>query len=200
MSTGRIRRRNSASVPAISSARAPLVDAWLAPPDNPPQRVADKRRHRMRLSVLFDEFERHSRRIEPITRSAYAFCHSERGTITTVGCPTSSRANARCVRRQLLSVPRTIPNHRPHGRPKRRLGANSARATPIERAQGERASKPVRCARLRSVIVALDEPSDGIRQTRQYHRLTQHRREAEPHKIVVVWRVGITGHDDHGCC
>ena len=32
------------------------VDAWLSPPDNPPQRVADKRRQPMRLSALFDEF------------------------------------------------------------------------------------------------------------------------------------------------
>src|SRR5947208_3915344 len=34
----------------------PAVDAWLVPPDNPPQRVADKRRQPMRLSALFEEF------------------------------------------------------------------------------------------------------------------------------------------------
>jgi integrase/recombinase XerC len=32
------------------------IDAWLIPPDNPPQRVADKRRQPMRLSALFEEF------------------------------------------------------------------------------------------------------------------------------------------------
>src|SRR5260370_9878308 len=39
--------------PAVPSAS---VDAWLVPPDTPPQRVADKRRQPMRLSALFDEF------------------------------------------------------------------------------------------------------------------------------------------------
>ncbi|MFQ5932679.1 MAG: hypothetical protein ACE5MM_09735, partial [Nitrospiraceae bacterium] len=32
------------------------VDGWLVPPDNAPQRVADKRRQSMRLSALFEEF------------------------------------------------------------------------------------------------------------------------------------------------
>src|SRR5262249_8224537 len=32
------------------------IDAWLIPPDNPPQRVVDKRRQPMRLSALFEEF------------------------------------------------------------------------------------------------------------------------------------------------
>src|SRR2546426_8096916 len=32
------------------------VDPWLVPPDNPPQRVADRRRQPMRLSALFEEF------------------------------------------------------------------------------------------------------------------------------------------------
>src|SRR5713101_2251902 len=37
--------------------RSPIsVDPWLVPPDNPPQRVADKRRQPMRLSALFEEF------------------------------------------------------------------------------------------------------------------------------------------------
>src|SRR5688500_7282863 len=53
MSTRRSRRDN-ASPP--SPAQAPSVDAWLVPPDNLPQRVADKRRHSMRLSALFEEF------------------------------------------------------------------------------------------------------------------------------------------------
>src|SRR5215468_8832758 len=42
-----------------SSPRAgplPPLDAWLVPPDTPPQRVADKRRQPMRLSALFEEF------------------------------------------------------------------------------------------------------------------------------------------------
>jgi hypothetical protein len=56
MSTRRVRRRQAASLPASSPESPPLVDAWIARPDNPPQRVADKRRHRMRLSALFDEF------------------------------------------------------------------------------------------------------------------------------------------------
>lgn len=34
----------------------PALDPWLVPPDNPPQRVADKRRQPMRLSALFQEF------------------------------------------------------------------------------------------------------------------------------------------------
>jgi site-specific recombinase XerD len=32
------------------------IDAWLVRPDNPPQRVADRRRQAMRLSALFEEF------------------------------------------------------------------------------------------------------------------------------------------------
>ena len=32
------------------------IDAWLIPPDNSSQRVADKRRQPMRLSALFQEF------------------------------------------------------------------------------------------------------------------------------------------------
>ncbi len=35
---------------------AATLDPRLVPPDNPPQRVADKRRHRVRLSALFEEF------------------------------------------------------------------------------------------------------------------------------------------------
>jgi len=40
---------------AAHESNAP-IDAWLIPPDNAPQRVADKRRQPMRLSALFEEF------------------------------------------------------------------------------------------------------------------------------------------------
>lgn len=33
------------------------LDAWVVPPDNAIQRVADKRRQPMRLSALFEEFK-----------------------------------------------------------------------------------------------------------------------------------------------
>jgi len=56
---------------------SPAVDAWLVPPDNPPQRVADKRRPTMRLSALFEEFC-HYLRVEkeaaPRTIETYRWC------------------------------------------------------------------------------------------------------------------------------
>src|SRR5262247_4849927 len=42
--------------PSPKAGPLPPLDAWLVPPDTPPQRVADKRRQPMRLSALFDEF------------------------------------------------------------------------------------------------------------------------------------------------
>jgi len=57
MNSHRIRRQAASPPPAAAS----FVDAWLVPPDNLPQRVADKRRHRMRLSALFGEFSQYLR-------------------------------------------------------------------------------------------------------------------------------------------
>src|SRR5262247_1537707 len=42
--------------PSPKAGPLPPLDAWLVPPDTPPQRVADKRRQPMRLSALFEEF------------------------------------------------------------------------------------------------------------------------------------------------
>lgn len=46
----------SESKEAAGRRRDDALDPWIVPPDNPPQRVADKRRHAMRLSALFEEF------------------------------------------------------------------------------------------------------------------------------------------------
>jgi len=53
------------------------IDAWLIPPDNPPQRVADKRRQPMRLSALFEEFLtflRVEREAAPSSIDTYRWC------------------------------------------------------------------------------------------------------------------------------
>ena len=56
------------------------VDAWIVPPDNPSQRVADKRRHPMRLSALFDEFCHYLRvekEVTPRTIQTYRWCFGD---------------------------------------------------------------------------------------------------------------------------
>jgi hypothetical protein len=77
MSTRRS-RRGSDSPP--SPAQPSSVDAWLVPPDNSPQRVADKRRNFMRLSALFEEFC-HYLRVEkeaaPRSIGTYQWCFSD---------------------------------------------------------------------------------------------------------------------------
>src|SRR5499427_2737909 len=58
----------------------PPVDAWLSPPDNPPQRVADKRRQPMRLSALFDEFVtflRVEKEAAPRSIETYRWCFGD---------------------------------------------------------------------------------------------------------------------------
>jgi site-specific recombinase XerD len=55
-------------------------DAWLVPPDNPPKRVADKRRTAMRLSALFEEFVAFLRVEQEAARrtvSTYRWCFSD---------------------------------------------------------------------------------------------------------------------------
>src|SRR5438309_4725049 len=56
------------------------IDAWLIPPDNPPQRVADKRRQPMRLSALFDEFAQYLRvekEAAPRSIETYRWCFTD---------------------------------------------------------------------------------------------------------------------------
>src|SRR5438128_8538329 len=76
MSTRRVRRQPM-SPPSAAPDAPPLVDAWLVPPDNPPQRVADKRRQVMRLSALFEEFcqfLRVEREAAPRSIGTYRWC------------------------------------------------------------------------------------------------------------------------------
>src|SRR5262249_29278039 len=64
---------------APSQSPAP-VDPWLVPPDNPPQRVADKRRQPMRLSTLFDEFViflRVEKEAAPRSIQTYRWCFGD---------------------------------------------------------------------------------------------------------------------------
>src|SRR5499427_10651495 len=69
-------RRRPSPPPSPPSA----LDAWLVPPDTPPQRVADNRRQPMRLSALFEEFC-HFLRVEkgatPATISTYQWCFGD---------------------------------------------------------------------------------------------------------------------------
>src|SRR2546422_7719459 len=56
------------------------VDPWLVPPDNPPQRVADKRRQPMRLSALFEEFCQYlrvEREAAPRSIETYRWCSGD---------------------------------------------------------------------------------------------------------------------------
>ena len=56
------------------------IDAWLIPPDNPPQRVADKRRQPMRLSALFEEFCQYLRvekEAAPRSIETYRWCFGD---------------------------------------------------------------------------------------------------------------------------
>src|SRR5437870_307024 len=56
------------------------VDPWLVPPDNPPQRVADKRRQPMRLSALFEEFCQYlrvEREAAPRSIETYRWCFGD---------------------------------------------------------------------------------------------------------------------------
>jgi integrase/recombinase XerC len=56
------------------------IDAWLIPPDNPPQRVADKRRQPMRLSALFAEFCQYLRvekEAAPRSIETYRWCFGD---------------------------------------------------------------------------------------------------------------------------
>src|SRR3989442_15249291 len=56
------------------------VDPWLVPPDNPPQRVADRRRPPMRLSALFDEFCQYLRvekEAAPRSIETYRWCFGD---------------------------------------------------------------------------------------------------------------------------
>src|SRR5262245_6516507 len=77
MSTRRSRKRHDSPTAAPS---APSVDAWLVPPDNPPQRVADRRRYSMRLSALFEEFchyLRVEREAAPRSIGTYQWCFGD---------------------------------------------------------------------------------------------------------------------------
>src|SRR5215468_8956703 len=66
--------------PSPKAGPLPPLDAWLVPPDTPPQRVADKRRQPMRLSALFDDFC-HFLRVEkgatPATIATYRWCFGD---------------------------------------------------------------------------------------------------------------------------
>src|SRR5215469_3900199 len=66
--------------PSPKAGPLPPLDAWLVPPDTPPQRVADKRRQPMRLSALFEEFC-HFLRVEkgatPATIATYRWCFGD---------------------------------------------------------------------------------------------------------------------------
>src|SRR5437667_1700455 len=56
------------------------VDPWLVPPDNPPQRVADRRRQPMRLSALFEEFCQYLRvekEAAPRSIETYRWCFGD---------------------------------------------------------------------------------------------------------------------------
>src|SRR6266436_4799539 len=56
------------------------VDPWLVPPDNPPQRVADRRRQPMRLSALFAEFCQYLRvekEAAPRSIETYRWCFGD---------------------------------------------------------------------------------------------------------------------------
>ena len=56
------------------------IDAWLVRPDNPPQRVADKRRRAMRLSALFEEFsqfQRVEKEAAPRSIETYRWCFGD---------------------------------------------------------------------------------------------------------------------------
>src|SRR5262249_53457767 len=59
---------------------AAVVDAWLVPPDNPRQRVADKRRQAMRLSALFKEFCQYlqvEKEAAPRSITTYGWCFGD---------------------------------------------------------------------------------------------------------------------------
>src|SRR5215467_4029301 len=66
--------------PSPPPAPLPALDAWLVPPDTPPQRVADKRRQPMRLSALFEEFcyfLRVEKGATPATIATYRWCFGD---------------------------------------------------------------------------------------------------------------------------
>jgi hypothetical protein len=89
-------------------------------------------------SPITTTWSRHSRRIEPITRSAYAFCHGERGAMTTSRTSNTSWLDAKIVRyssarllvasgdpRPWRALRRDMPGHR---RSRRRAGEPPQRA------------------------------------------------------------------------